>query len=289
MGFQWSLEDRSIGDGFVRIAREQIAKAIAIASDNSDPAAKRVHEARRRAKKLRALLRLVRPGFRHYARENAHVRDAARGLSSARDVKVAADTLVALMEWAGREVPPIRLATEPGDEEAGLAAFADAMQQMLARTVYWKTGRIDRDTLAEGLAHTYRRGLVAMERALAAPSDTAFHEWRKHTKYHWNQIGLCAACAEDILPSAHKAAGDLASLLGLHHDIAMLRDKLAADSGVFGDIDTGFVLEAAARRQRELEAAIAGLGRQVYAETPKAFRARFLRYLEGWAAEEVAA
>jgi hypothetical protein len=44
-----------------------------------------------------------------------------------------------------------------------------------------------------------------------------------------------------------------------------------------------------ARRQRELEAAIAALGRQVYAETPKALHARFSSYLHSWASEEAAA
>lgn len=288
MGFQWSLEDRSVGEGFVRIAREQIDKAIAIADDANDAPAKRVHEARRRAKKLRALLRLVRPDFGHYAQENAHVRDAARGLSAARDVKVAADTLVELMEWAGREAPPIKLVAETGNEEAGLGRFAVEMRQMLARSQQWKTGKIDLDTLAQGLTDTYRKGLEAMHLVSANPSDHAFHEWRKHAKYHWNQIGLIEACAENILPSAHKAVGDLADELGLHHDLAMLRDKLNADDRLFGEIDTGFVLEAAARRQADLEAAIGVLGRQVYAETPKGLHSRFLRYLEGWAAQEAA-
>lgn len=288
MGFQWSLEDRSIGDGFIRIAREQIDKAIAIANDANDTPARRVHEARRRAKKLRALLRLVRPDFGHYAQENAHVRDAARGLSAARDVKVAADTLVDLMEWAGREAPQITLTTEPGNEEAGLARFAADMQQMLARSEHWKTGKIDVDTLAEGLTDTYRKGLEAMHLVWAHPTETGFHEWRKHAKYHWNQIGLLEACAENILPSTHKAVGDLADQLGLHHDIAMLCDKLTADAGLFGEIDAGLVLDAAARRQRELEAAIGVLGRQVFAETPKGLHARFLSYLKGWAAQEAA-
>ena len=288
MGFQWSLEDRSIGDGFVRIAREQIDKAITIATDASDPAAKRVHEARRRAKKLRALLRLVRPGFSRYAQENTHVRNAARRLSAARDVKVAGDTLVALMQWAGREPPSFPPPAEPASEEAALVLFAAEMELMLTRSGRWKTGRIDLDTLADGLTHTYRRGLKAMEQAWARPSDAAFHEWRKHAKYHWNQIGLLAACAEDILPSAHKAVGDLADHLGLHHDLAMLRDKLTAAPGLFGELDTGFVLDALARRQRELETAIGVLGRQVYAETPKGLRARYLSYLDGWAAQEAA-
>lgn len=288
MGFQWSLEDRSIGDGFVRIAREQIDKAIAIANDADDTPARRVHEARRRAKKLRALLRLVRPDFGHYAEENAFVRDAARGLSAARDVKVAADTLVELMQWAGREAPQITLASATVDEEGGLAQFALDMQRMLARSGQWRTGRIDLATLAEGLAVTYRKGLEAMHLVSGNPTDTGFHEWRKHAKYHWNQIGLLEACAEDILPSAHKAVGDLADELGLHHDLAMLRDKLSADPALFGELDLGLVLDAAARRQRELEAAIGVLGRQVFAETPKGIHARFLRYLEGWAAQEAA-
>lgn len=286
MGFQWSVNDASIGDGFVRIAREQIDKAIAIANDTDEPPAKRVHEARRRAKKLRALFRLVRPDFSHYAKENEFVRDAARRLSSARDMKVAADTLADLMQWAERDVQPITVSTDAGDEEAGLVRYAADMREMLARTERWKAGKIDLDTLADGLTDTYRRGLEAMQHVAAHPSDEGFHEWRKHAKYHWNQLGLLEACAEDILPSAHQAVGDLAEVLGLHHDLAMLRDKLTVDSGPFGEIDIGMVLDAVARRQRELEARIGTLGRQVFAETPKGFQARFLSYLEGWAAEE---
>jgi CHAD domain-containing protein len=286
MGFQWSVNDASIGDGFVRIAREQIDKAIAVANDTDESPAKRVHEARRRAKKLRALFRLVRPDFRHYAKENDFVRDAARRLSSARDMKVAADTLADLMQWAERDVAPITVSTHAGDEEAGLVRYAADMRDMLARTERWKTGRIDLDTLADGLTETYRSALEAMQHVAAHPSDDGFHEWRKHAKYHWNQLGLLEACAKDILPSAHQAVGVLAEVLGLHHDLAMLRDKLTVDSGPFGEIDIGMVLDAVARRQRELEAQIGTLGRQVFAETPKGFHARFASYLEGWAAEE---
>ena len=47
MGFQWSSEDRTIGEGFLRIAREQIDKSIAIATDDTETPARRVHEAGR--------------------------------------------------------------------------------------------------------------------------------------------------------------------------------------------------------------------------------------------------
>lgn len=286
MGFQWSLTDRTIGDGFLRIAREQIGKAIAIAEDSVETPAKRVHEARRRAKKLRSLLRLVRPDFNHYAEENAFVRDAARGLSAARDLKVADDTLRELMQWADRDMPALPERAHAENEEAGLAQFAIDMRQILKRSERWKTGKIDLDTLADGLTQTYRKGLEAMALVAAKPTDIGYHEWRKHTKYHWNQLGLLEACAEDILPSAHKAVGELAEILGIHHDLSVLADKIGADSALFGDIDPGFVSDAVARRQRQLEAEIGVLGRQVFAETPKGLRARFLSYLEGWAAQE---
>lgn len=288
MGFQWSLADRSIGGGFRRIAREQIGRAIGAAEDSAAPPPRRVHEARRRAKKLRALLRLVRPDFGHYAEENAVLRDTARGLSATRDVEVAEDTLAQLMQWAGREAPLGRAIAPRNDAETGLAEFAAEMRRMLERTSRWKTRKIDLDTLARGLTDTYRRGLEAMQLTAGKPTDTAFHEWRKQAKYHWNQLGLLEAAAENILPSAHKAAGELADLLGLHHDLAVLRGRVDEAAGEFGELDGGFVRAAAKRRQAELETKIGALGRQVYAETPEAFHARFRSYLEGWAAQEAA-
>jgi CHAD domain-containing protein len=285
MGFKWSLDDRSIGDGLRRIARQQAGKAIAIA-ESTGPPERRVHEARRRSKKLRALLRLVRPDFSSYAEENAYLRDAARRLSAARDVRVAADTLAGLLREAGHVAPPAQAADRDTGEEAGLVAFAAGMREMLERIEKWKAGRVDRNTLAQGLTDTYRRGRRAMRLVADQPSDAAFHEWRKLAKYHWNQLRLLEASAEDILPSAHKAAGRLADMLGQHHDLAVLRDMIGRDAGQFGEIDAAFVRDLAARRQAELEQKISTLGRQVYAETPKALHARFTSYLDGWLAPE---
>lgn len=286
MGFRWSRDDASIGDGFRRIAREEIGKAIAAAEDEAQEPGERVHEARRRAKRLRGLLRLVRPEFGRYARENAFVRDAARGLSRARDTRVATETLEALMQWAGHDAPPRPAAAQGDDEATTLRAFTARMGELLARSDKWKTGKIDLDTLATGLAGTYRRGRAAMARAMDRPSDAAFHEWRKQAKYHWSQLKLLEHFAEHVVPGERKVAGALADLLGRHHDLAVLRGMLADDAGQFGGIDAAVVLEAAQRRQRELEDETRALGRQVYAETPRALQARFARYAEGWAAQE---
>jgi hypothetical protein len=291
MSFQWSRTDATAGYGFLRIAREQIAKAIDAAEDLSESAEKRVHESRRRCKKLRALLRLVRPGFPDYARENEFVRDAARGLAGARDERVVHRTYEALMEWAGRSGATLQLlaAAEPSGEAEALATFAARMRELHARTTRWPLARVDLDTLATGLKHTYRRARWTKRFAERHRTDDAFHEWRKYAKYHWNQLGLLEECAVDVLPSAHKSAGELADMLGLHHDLSVLEHTLATAPGDLGpDLDIPFVREAIDRRRAELEARIATLGQQVFAERPKALKARFAAYLQGWAPRQAA-
>lgn len=292
MSFQWSRSDVTVGDGFLRIAREQIAKAIAGAENNVESPERRVHEARRRCKKLRALFRLVRTDFNAYDAENAFVRDASRGLAAARDTRVTRATFAALMEWAGRPIPWAANdgdAPKPAGEVEALQSFAGQMRELHQRSADWRLDKIDFGTLATGLKHTYRSGRETSHEAERRRTDEAFHEWRKYAKYHWNQLGLLESCAEEILPSAHKCAGDLAEQLGLHHDLAVLQDLLNTSPTDLGsDIDVAFALDAADRRQAEIEARITTLGRQVFAETPKALKARFTAYLEGWAVREAA-
>lgn len=284
MSFQWSRNDPSAGEGFVRIAREQIGKAIRAAENSGQPPEKRVHEARRRCKKLRALLRLVRPDFPHYSTENAFVRDASRSLAGARDERVARQTYDDLMKSAGRPVPPREEEpTDPEAEAAALASFATQMRELQARTTHWPSNRIALGTLAAGLRDNYRRGRETRRIAELRRTDETFHEWRKYTKYHWNQLRLLEACARDILPSVHSSAGELAELLGLHHDLAVLGHILATSPGeITADVDVDFAQEAIARRQRELEVRIETLGRQLFAEKPKALKARFAAYLRSW-------
>lgn len=290
MSFQWSRSDVTVGDGFLRIAREQIGKAIAGAENNAESPERRVHEARRRCKKLRALFRLVRPDFTAYDTENAFVRDASRGLAAARDTRVTQNTYIELMAWARR---PIAAPANDGDssspegEAEALQHFAGQMRELDQRSSQWRLDKIDLDTLATGLRHTYRSGRETRREAEHRRTDEAFHEWRKYAKYHWNQLGLLESCAEEILPSAHKCAGDLAEQLGLHHDLSVLQDLLNTSPDELGaDIDVVFAVDAADRRQAEIEQRIATLGRQVFAEKPRALRARFAAYLEGWMARE---
>ena len=83
--------EESLRKGIRRIARremEEIRAHVTKTANGSRDAA--VHEARKCCKKLRALLRLVRPAIsaRTYRDENTAFRDAARPLTAVRDAKV---------------------------------------------------------------------------------------------------------------------------------------------------------------------------------------------------------
>lgn len=290
MAFEWTRTDVTYGQGFLRIAREQVSRAVAGALDDALSPARRIHEARRRCKKLRALFRLVQSDFRRYRDENTNVRDAARHLSEARDANVVQQTLFDLMQAAGRPLPAIE--TVPADEakeRAVLARFASEMDAMLSRSQSWSVARIDQHTIEDGLERTYRAARDAAKATLADPSDTGFHEWRKLAKYHWHHLNLLEDCAKAMLGSEANASGTLAELLGTHHDLAVLAEILTSHPDRLGtSLDVAFVLNAIKQRQSLLEAEITPLGAQVFAETPKALRKRFAAYLTAWRAYEAA-
>ncbi|WP_417310891.1 CHAD domain-containing protein [Devosia sp.] len=281
MGYRWSAKDRSIADGFLRIAREQAAKAETAARDEAGAPAERVHECRRRIKKLRALIRLVRPDFPDFAMENRRLRDIARKMAGPRDAEVAGNALKALLEWA--ELPPaepVAAARDDAPDRQALAGFADEMRALIVRLDFWPVADITEKTLAKGVARTYRAARRGAREAAKDDDGELMHEWRKDAKYHALHLRLLENFAADLLASEIAVASELAELLGQHHDLVMLREALLADPESLAiDLATAPVLTAARRRQRELEPRIDSLGGQVFAEKPKALRGRFGAYL----------
>src|SRR5215475_11545302 len=101
MSFELRI-DEALPDGIHRIAKKEIEK-VRECVDGSSKASRdeMVHEARKSLKKLRALVRLVRPGVggKLYRRENFASRDIARPLTEGRDAK----TLVEALKKTSRE------------------------------------------------------------------------------------------------------------------------------------------------------------------------------------------
>ncbi|MDP3895474.1 MAG: CHAD domain-containing protein, partial [Mesorhizobium sp.] len=100
MAYCFVKSDRTIEMGVRRIALEQIDAALEAAGPDA-ARDDRIHRLRKGCKKLRGLIRMVRPVFDGYAVENAAIRDAAAGLSGARDAEVMIATLDMLAIDAG--------------------------------------------------------------------------------------------------------------------------------------------------------------------------------------------
>src|SRR5262245_25721620 len=117
MSFQLQPE-HSLRKSLRRIARSQMDAVLKeLTAGANGPRDEVVHEVRKSFKKVRAVLRLVRPviGEKCYRRENTCFRDAARPLTEVRDARILIETLDALVEHfrehiAGRSFTGVRKA-----------------------------------------------------------------------------------------------------------------------------------------------------------------------------------
>ncbi len=198
------LSGERVGEGLRRIALGQADVAIEAiegrASGHSPQ--RRVHEARKALKRLRALLRLVRDelGEQGYARESTVVREAGKGLARARDAQVLLDTLDSLIERRPKRLGRrrgvqrlrARLAIEcDGAAELALAdcarrgAALEELRALRGRIATWQladSGGIE--VIEAALQRLYGQGRRRMRRARRArrARGRRLHEWRKRVK-----------------------------------------------------------------------------------------------------------
>jgi CHAD domain-containing protein len=224
-----------------RIAEEQVAGALAdlSAGDHEDPDT--VHELRKRCKKVRAVLRLIRPALGHaYDVENAHFRDAARSLSPLRDAHTAIVAYDALLDHYHGEVQrrsfaAIRrglvLAEErckrnAADLEDRFARVRTEMEAARHRIDDWPIADLGVGTWRDGFEATYRLARKAMAAAYDDPTPERFHEWRKAVKYHGYHVHLLRPMWDDQLRARGATADALSELLGAYHDVVVLGSTL---------------------------------------------------------------
>lgn len=286
-----------VGEGLRRIAIGRADKALEglrRAKTGSEPVGE-VHAVRKDLKKLRSSLRLAREGLgeKRFARQNELYRDAGRELSGARDAEVMADTLEALIDQFGDEMPgeetmawradlaAVREAATTGmiEDRApiddAIAALEEGVENLRGKPV-----KVKRSQLLDAIALGYERGRDAMAVAREDPADENFHAWRKRAKDLWYQLRIVKKAWEPMIGEMADCAHELADYLGDHHDLFVLRQDLGTQSM---DPEERKELEAVIdRRQKELEKASFALGDRLYAEKPKAFPRRIKAYLLAW-------
>ncbi|KFL30858.1 hypothetical protein JP75_12780 [Devosia riboflavina] len=281
MGFSFSQRSK-VGSQVRKIAAEQIDAAlddIAASEDFDDT----VHELRRRCKKIRGLLRLVRPNFPDFATENAAFRDAANALSASRDAAVMLETFDALFKDEPSETrnalrsrleDNVRRVSRQEDRTGLLDGFAEAMASARKRVKHWNFDAQGFALIEPGLHDTYARMRKRLKEAEKTGEDEDFHEWRKETKGHWFQVTLLKDCAPDRLGARRDQLDILGEYLGDHHNLAVLDDGLEALAGPLDET----VAKAISCRQEDLAKKAFALGRQLIVDSPKALVSRFEKF-----------
>ncbi len=277
---------RDVSDEIRRVAREAVDRAIEALQGAREGRSKGVHDARKRVKAIRALLRLAAPRLGPaFRRENRWYRDAARQLAGVREAQASLETLDRLgdsEDAALRRELEARYEARLGLQFEGthaLAVLVADLEEAGERVAKWPLAGEGFEVIESGLHATYRRGRRGFRRALRGSSATELHEWRKDVKYHRHQLELLVPLWPDVMTGAAATARRLGDLLGDHHDLHELRALLSRSPGLpGGGRERETVLASAESRSRELEARATAVGGLVYAEKPGRFIVRMGAY-----------
>ena len=268
-----------------RILDGEIGGALGELGAAPDEAA--IHAARRHIKKARAVLRLMDGDLAHrsLARCDGALRAAGQALSAWRDAAVLLRTIDALAGHRRAEATATALQGLREIWQAPGTPTIDAGALQTARQALQESGAVltghgletcDFNALGDGFASTYRRGRRALKRAAAEPGAERLHALRKALKHHVYQLRLLQPLWPGPLGAVHAQADHAAELLGLHHDCAVLRARLA--DSTLSVTDKARIDALAARRQDSLAPAALDICRRLYAERPGSYRRRLATY-----------
>jgi len=302
MTFQLKPE-KSLSKEIARLARKQIDNALEhLTGESNGSRDEAVHEARKCFKKIRALLRLVRPHIDEatFQRENACFRNAGRPLTAVRDAKILVETLDKLAKQFAdrvrdRSFGGVRkelLAHQRAvrkrvlDEEGAFVTVAAAVREARARLDTWTDVPDPWSSVGDGLQRVYRQARRAFAAAAADPTVEKLHEWRKQTKYLRYQLEVLRPLWPEMIAELADQADHLSELLGDDHDLAVLHQMLTDDPDRYADPPTREVLEALIDHRRgELQHEAMLLGPRLFLDRPKAFARRLKGYWQLWRAE----
>jgi CHAD domain-containing protein len=283
-----------------KVARQGIDKAIEALSVPPEERAEGVHQARKRFKELRALLRLVRkPLGAEFKCENNRLRDLGRALAESRDATAMLESWDALAARfpelfaetdfrQSRRRLQARARQAEGDAaglDARIVQVIDELQTARSCVDSWPLRAKGFDLLAAGVGRTYADGCGELAKVRLDLSDEQLHQWRKRVKDHWYQTRLLAPSWPKLMQLRSDSLKRLADMLGDDHDLAMMQQLMQTEPQLFGD---QALLErlgiALARRRGELQSAALKQGDELYRVAPKALVARWRRYWDEAAA-----
>jgi CHAD domain-containing protein len=283
-------------DDVPRIVSEELSLVRAAWDDGPDPE-ERIHKARTAIKRLRALLRLLRPalGDELYRLENHALRDIGRSLSGQRDAHVmvvaarglatgiAGEPRGAISRSTARSLA--RRLGAPREESGAIPDHpAKAIRVLERRMKSWPLSDLDFSILAHGLQAAYGLGRKLHRLALSEErSAEHYHEWRKRAKDSRYHIELLHCAWPTPLGALEAELERLTDLLGDGNDLTLLVQRFDTDPELIRGLKHRKSIPGlVSGRRSALWRAAGALGAHVYAERPKSFIDRLRSYWDHW-------
>jgi CHAD domain-containing protein len=288
----------TIPESVKRIAREEIIAAIEhLRGKSGAPGDESVHEVRKILKKIRALLRLVRPQLGDfYADENVRLRDAGRELSELRDAGALIGTLDSVRKrphdgTVGQTLSVVRrhLTEQKRHVEEDVAtrklkpALTAALRQTQRTIRYWPLETDGFPAIEAGLEQTFRAGRKAMANARKTGRREDFHEWRKRVKDHWYQVRLLQKVWGDVMEAYELSLKALEDALGEDLNLAILGERVRTMGSENGNgVKVAALTRTIDAARKELRDRALEIGARVYAEKPREFTRQIKRLWKVW-------
>lgn len=289
----------TIRESVLRIINEELGGAREHLSRTGESKESAVHEARKSLKKVRAILRLLRPslGAKTYQLNNTRLRDIGRSLSELRDAEALLEILDQLKERYQKQLDGMTLqhardalaAREQQHKQAMQQqnAWAELQQQLTQVSDDAPSWALpdsrDFDALSEGLERAIREGRKAMAAAYDDPSPDKFHAWRKRVKDHWYHLRVLEKLWPEVMKGYADGVKQLEQALGDDHNLALLFDTIHHSPQEFGPAkERNALLNLIEVYQQELRAEARPIGKRLYAEKPGQMLRRLHRYWQIW-------
>jgi CHAD domain-containing protein len=256
---------------------------------SADRDQKAIHAARRHFKRTRALLDLVEPSARGKIAATGQKRlaSAARMLAASRDAQAAVSAAGELEKSFGDGRNGRAFSDLASFVKARLDRAEEKLQQTSVQTVLEKLKKtkaalskldlsgMTMTGLLDSASQTYRRGRHAMKDALESECPEDLHRWRKLVQQHWRHMLLLKDSWPKEAGARIALARRLSGELGLHHDLAILRETISENRIVFRrPSDVKLLIRCISKKQEELAGKAASRGERLFAEKPKAFSRR---------------
>jgi hypothetical protein len=294
--FQFEHPDRPLGENVRKAAKAELDRAIADVGETGFEVHGTVRNVRRRLKRVRSLLRLVRPVLTNYANENSALRHICAEVRELRD----AMALVEAVDQLGRGLeggPGLTLdrlrhefANRAASREAQLnrEAFLTDLRVRLrearVRAELWELKGDARAALVPGFVDTYCRARSGLKRARTSREVIAFHEWRKAVKHHASQLSVLRGLVPPFADARLRRAKRLAITLGELQNLCVLRQAISDDETLANLADGAVVDDLCCTKIAAASRRALRLGKPLFAEPPRLVETRWEAYWLDWQA-----